>query len=289
MPPFELPPLATDTHVHLFDPASFPYAEGRRYTPPPATVADLQQVHRALGVERVVLVQPSVYGFDNACLLDGLAQLGDRARGVAVIKEGTTRDELLRLYQVGVRGVRLNVEVAGRTDAPACAEALRTMDDALEDIPMLVQLYAPVEVTLACSDVIRAMSRPVLIDHFGLVRASVAGQVNSLPQLIELMGGANVWIKLSGPHQISSDTPNYRDVAPIARAFWDAAPDRSVWGSDWPHTGGTSRPKDALAEQVESFRLVDDQQQLGLVAQWVPDEWARRELMVSNPERLFGF
>ncbi|MDM0114143.1 amidohydrolase family protein [Variovorax sp. J22R133] len=287
MQPFKLPPLATDTHVHLFDPARFPYAAKRRYTPPPATVADLQKVHRAIGVERVVLVQPSVYGFDNACLLDGLAQLGDRARGVAVVEEGTTRDELLCLYQAGVRGVRLNVGVDGGRDAPACAGLLQRMDDTLSDIPMLLQLYAPVAVTLACSEVISTMSRPVLIDHFGLVPPPVAGRINVLAQMIDLVRNANVWIKFSGQHQISSDSPKYRDVASIARALWDAASERTVWGSDWPHTGGTSRPKDAPPERVESFRPVDDEQQLALVAGWVPDEAARHKVLVSNPEKLF--
>lgn len=283
-----LPPLATDCHVHVFDPARFPYALDRRYTPPPAGIEALRQMHAGLGIERVVLVQPSVYGADNRCLLDALRRLGATARGIAVIDAGADRQQLQELVDAGVRGVRINLGVNRASDPRAALKAIRETANTLDDMPMLIQLHASLPVLLACAPLLRVLRQEVLIDHFGLAMAAAGPAQAGFAELLDLMACKNMWIKLSGPYQISVRAPGYADVAPIAKAFLQAQPDRVLWGSDWPHTGGSQRAVDHHASEVEPFRNEDERSNLYAVAGRSDPEVLHR-LLVSNPARLFGF
>ena len=282
-------PGATDCHAHVFDPVRFPYAAGRRYTPPPATVDELLRLHDALGLQRVVLVQPSVYGSDNRCMVSALRQLGDRARGVAVIDDSFDRTHLEDLWAVGVRGVRLNLQVAREQDASQGQRMLEALAHAVSEVPLLVQIHAATAIVLSCAATIRAMRQPLLIDHFGLVRAAGGASQPELAPLLDLLAVPHVWIKLSGPYQISEASPGYEDIAPIARALFDAAPERTLWGSDWPHTGGVARSANYRMTDVEAFRSEDDASNLGLIDTWLPQAADRERLLKSNPARLFGF
>ncbi len=286
------PPSSVDGHVHVFDPARFPYAEARRYTPPPAPVSDLLRLHERIGIERMVLVQPSVYGTDNACLLGALAVLGPRARGVAVIGPGFSRGQLDDLYAAGVRGVRLNLAVnTTGQDGPLPAERqLRSVLEALGDAPFFLQLNASLAQTVACAPLLGGIGRPVLLDHFGHARADAGIGTPDFTALLALLSEhPHLWLKLSGPYQVSSQGPHYPDVAPIARALIAAAPRRVVWGSDWPHTGGSSRRAGQRPTDIEPFRSEDDARNLGLLWDWAADEPVRRGILVHNPARLFGF
>jgi predicted TIM-barrel fold metal-dependent hydrolase len=283
-----VPPGATDCHVHIFDPERFPYAPDRRYTPPPATVAALRSMHEALGMQRVVLVQPSVYGTDNGCLLDALRQLGARARGVAVIEARTSRDQLEDLHASGVRGVRVNLQVAKSADVSSALRTLHDLIETIQDVPMLVQAYAAMPLLLACSALLSAAPKQVLIDHFGLPRAAAGPMQDGFGELLALLASPNIWMKLSGPYQISVLAPAYPDVAEIASSLIKASPDRVVWGSDWPHSGGSNRAAKHNPAEVEPFRREDDQSNLRLVI-GPETSGMRRQLLVDNPARLFDF
>jgi len=283
------PPHATDCHAHIFDPTRFPYSSARRYTPPPATVPELLRMHDSIGIERVVLVQPSVYGTNNECLLDALKQLGERARGVAVINSTFSRTQLEDMHGAGVRGVRINLEVSKDSDTSDALRRLRATVDTLGDAPMLIQVYAALPVILACGPMLRGMRQQVLIDHFGLAKTNQGTGNQDFAALLDLMKSPNVWMKLSGPYQISDATPAYADIAPIAKALISASPRRVVWGSDWPHTGGSNRPADYKPTDLEPFRKEDDQRNFGLVWDWTAQAAMRHRLLVDNPERLYGF
>jgi predicted TIM-barrel fold metal-dependent hydrolase len=288
-PGFTVPPLATDCHVHIFDPEHFPYAAHRRYTPPPATVDDLLRMHDILGLQRAVLVQPSVYGTDNACLLTALRRLGSRARGVAVIDSSFTRAQLEDLLAHGVRGVRINLEVAKDVDPAKAANRLSDAAERLAGLPLLIQVYAALPVIAACAPVIKSLRQRILIDHFGLAKGAAGVQQPGFDELLSLVRLPHVFMKLSGPYQVSTQSPGYADIAPIATALATAAADRVVWGSDWPHTGGTHRPADYKHTDLEPFRPEDDGRNLGLIKDWLPAEAARQKLLVANPAALFGF
>jgi predicted TIM-barrel fold metal-dependent hydrolase len=284
-----VPSRTTDCHAHIFDPARFPYAEARRYTPPPARVEDLRALHARLGVSRVVLVQPSVYGTDNACLLDALAQFGGQARGIAVIDDTFSRQQLDDLYAAGVRGVRINLEASKQVDVSLAVRRLQTTAETLVDSPLIIQLYAALPVIAACGPTIATLRQRVLIDHFGLAKAARGRDQEGFDALLDLMAHPQVWMKLSGPYQISDLGPAYSDIEPVARALLKTAPSRTVWGSDWPHTGGTPRPPTYRPTELEPFRQEDDVCNLDLVRQWAPDPAVWQSLLADNPARLFGW
>ncbi|WP_418320101.1 amidohydrolase family protein [Piscinibacter sakaiensis] len=275
--------------MHVFDPARYPYAAGRRYTPPSATVDDLVAMHRKLGIERAVLVQPSVYGTDNRCLVAALQRLRGRARGIAVIGASDDRTRLQQLHASGVRGVRLNLQVAHQRDTLAIRHRILHLSEQLSDLPWLIQLYAGLEVIAGVADTLAGLPQCVLIDHFGMARASAGVEQNGFRELLALAARPNVHVKLSGPYQISTRGPHYCDVAAIAHSLFEVAPDRTVWGSDWPHPGGSQRPADADPLAIEPFRQEDDRRTLGLLGEWLPAVGSRRRVLVDNPARLFGF
>jgi 2-pyrone-4,6-dicarboxylate lactonase len=286
---FVLPDKTTDCHVHVFDPDRFPYASDRRYTPLAATADELAAVHRRLGVERAVLVQPSVYGTDNRCLLAALDQFGGGARGVAVIGDGDDAARLGAMHASGVRGVRLNLQVTHESDIASIRSRVLRLSQQLGSLQWVIQIYASLPVIVAIADTLTALPQRVLIDHFGMAKAVNGTSQTGFPELLSLVSHPSIHVKLSGPYQISKQGPAYPDIAPIARNLFSAAPTRTVWGSDWPHPGGAQRPVDAKPGDVEPFRQEDDARNLGLVAEWFPDADARRQLLVDNPSRLFGF
>jgi 2-pyrone-4,6-dicarboxylate lactonase len=284
---FELPENTSDCHVHVFDPDHFAYAADRRYTPPAATVDDLVDLHGRLGIERAVLVQPSVYGADNRCLLAALDRLGDRARGVAVIGDRVNVAELNAMHARGVRGVRLNLQVARQSDAASIRSLIVQTSQQLRSLPWIIQIYASLPVIVAVADTLATLPQRVLLDHFGMAKAVEGTSQDGFAELLALLSHPNIHIKLSGPYQISLQGPAYLNVAPIAHSLFSAAASRAVWGSDWPHPGGAQRPVDTRPGDIELFRPEDDARNLGLIADWLPDADQRRQLLVENPGRLF--
>ncbi len=284
-----IPAGACDCHVHVFEPARFPLAEGRSYTPGLASVAMLEAHLEALAIDRLVLVQASVYGADNSCLLDALARLEGRARAVAVIDPQTvTGTELRTLYSAGVRGVRVNLESKGETRATAALDAFTATTARVADHGFAVQIYADMGLLPSLAETIAASAAPVILDHFAGARAERGPQQPGLAELLDLLATGKVWVKLSAQYRASA-LPDRADLAPIARAMIDARPDRMVWASDWPHTGGGKDRALRGPLAVEPFREIDSADALRTLKSWCGDDDIFKRILADNAARLFDF
>jgi len=273
-PRARLPEGTCDCHFHVFgERARYPLDPRRNYTPHVATLADHRAVMAACGLSRAVLVQPSVYGTDNACLLDALgeaAKEGGAYRGIVVPDAAASDEELLAMDALGVRGVRLNVvnpQMLAIDDAIALCARMRSRDWHLQVHLMLAGDGAATLARLA-----DRVDVPIVVDHFGRPAAGAA-----LPQLLlDLVASGRVWVKLSAAYRIVRPDRAQADLQPLVDALVAANPARLVWGSDWPHTElQTATPHDA--------DLVD------LLVATLPDEATLRRVCVDNPASLYGF
>ncbi len=287
-PACTVPALACDCHVHVFGPAGrFPYAPGRAYTPGDASIAELQALHRALGIERVVIVQASPFGSDNACTLDALRRIGPCARGVAVIDANTTDAQLAGMHTAGVRGVRVNLETAGQHDPAAARRMLAEAAARVAPLGWHVQVFTSLAVITSLHDAILALPTTLVIDHFGRAPAALGAGGPGFDVLLSLVAIGKVYVKLSAPHRVSQAL-DCVDVAPLARALIAANPERMVWGSDWPHPGatpGVTRRPDV----IEAFTPVDDGRALNRLDEWAGNAATLEKILVHNPARLYDF
>ena len=281
---FEVPRGACDCHVHVFDPGRFPYEGGRRYTPPAAAIEDLRDLQAGLHLDRVVVVQPSVYGVDNSCTINAVRELGARACAVAVIDQSFSTAKLDALARAGVRGVRMNLETVGKSDPAAARRVLRETADQLAGRDWHIQLYTRLSVIAALKDDLAGLPFPVVVDHLGGAKAALGPGQGGFGDLLALVKSGRVYVKISGAYRVSDRTPEFPDVAELARALVSANPERVVWGSDWPHPGRGVNPT-ALAPPYP----IDDGRVLNLLPKWVPEPALRKKILVDNPARLYGF
>ena len=285
---FDVPRGACDCHVHVFpDPARFPFAPNRVYTPAVAMADEVLELQRSLRLDRVVVVQPSVYGTDNSALLDGIRQLGPRrARGVAVIDERTTGAQLDEMDQAGVRGVHVNLEIGGVVDPAASA---RRLQDAVRQVAgrgWHVQTLTRLSTIEALKDQLMGLLVPLVVNHLGNARAEGGVDQPGFASLLELVRAGKAYVKVSGAHSISKRAPDFPDAAPLARALIQANPDRILWGTNWPHPDSSGRRP---AQEVSPFLEVDDGRLFNELPRWAPDAAVRRKILVDNPARLYGF
>ena len=279
-----------DTHTHVFDPAHHPYSNERRYTPPEATVDALLKHQTRWGIAHSVLVQPSVYGTGNACLLAAIARIGaDCSRGIAVVElDRTTPAQLQALHVAGVRGIRLNLEVRHETDDQRTTEELLRAAALIEHPGWCVQIHCSATLLQTVARSLDAFRVPLVFDHFaGLRAAHVDGHDGSLNSLLQLLDSDRVYVKLSALYRASTDAPHYADLAPLARRLIAARPDRLLWGSDWPHTDGRRERDDP--RRVEPFREVDLAANLAALKAWAPDTATLKRILVDNAAELYGF
>jgi predicted TIM-barrel fold metal-dependent hydrolase len=265
-----VPPGACDCHVHVFGPeARYPFAAKRTYTPPDASTEELLALQKRLGLERVVIVQPSVYGTDNSCMLDALDRLGSRARGVAVID---AQSHLPSMKVRGVRGARVNLETAGVSDPATAQRLLEETAARVAPLRWHVQVFAKAKLL---RDLPLRLAVPLVIDHFGL-----PADEDDVAWLTEQLRSGRVYVKLSAAHRVPID------LGPLARALIAANPERCLWGSDWPHpfSGGTRDP-----EEVQPFDAIDDTAALARVPGWAAVPALFRKILVDNPARLYDF
>jgi predicted TIM-barrel fold metal-dependent hydrolase len=286
----DIPAGACDAHVHVIpDPAKFPFWSGRVYTPPVDTAEDLLALQKALHLDRVVIVTPSVYGTDNAATLDGIKQLGqERARGVAVIGPQTSAADLDAMQKGGIRGIRVNLEQGGVSD-PAIAG--RLLDEAvarLAGIPWHLQIYARLTLIAALKEKLAAVPVPVVFDHFAGAKAALGVSQPGFDAVLDLVRIGKAYVKISGAYRASSQAPDYAEVAPFARALIEANSDRIVWGTDWPHPDSRILP-DRRATDIAPPLPVDDGRLLNLLPEWAPDAAVRKKILVDNPARLYGY
>jgi predicted TIM-barrel fold metal-dependent hydrolase len=290
-PNFVVPVGSCDCHVHVFDPAKFPYAEKRIYTPPSGMLEELEALHKSLHFDRVVVVQPSVYAADNTATLDAIRHMGPaRARGVAVIDRSTSANAIDEMHAAGVRGVRLNLNtnVAGKFDAAGAKALLDATARQLEGRGWHVQFYTGLDNIAGLKGHLTQLPFPVVFDHFGRARAETGVGQPHFDALLDLVKSGHVYVKISAAYRCSKKAPDYADVAPLAQALVSANPDRIVWGSDWPHPDSDAGRGKPLSEIAQPF-TIDDGLMLNQLAKWVPDEATRKKILVDNPSRLYGF
>lgn len=287
---FDVPAGACDCHVHVFgDPQRYPLFAGRVYTPPPATVEELRHLHQALHMDRVVVVQPSVYGTDNSCTLDAVKQLGSRARGVAVIDDKISDAALDAMGKAGIRGIRLNLATAGISDPAVARQRFQGAIERAKARNWHIQINTQPRVIEAISDVALASPVPIVVDHFGGATAAAGVNQPGFGALLNLVKNGKAYVKISGAHDLmSKQAPDFADVMPFARALVAANAQRILWGTNWPHPDSAvvaGRKNTNIAPPIPT----DDGQMLNALAAWVPDPVTRRAILVDNPARLYGF
>ena len=274
-PNFKMPAGACDSHCHVFGPAArFPFAADRSYTPPDAPKEALAALHGKLGISRAVIVQASCHGTDNSAALDAIAWSGGRWRGVAIVDDHVTDAELARLHAGGIRGVRFNFveHLGGRPDM----EVFNRVVSRLPGLGWHLVLHLDARDIEELSPMCRALPVPFIIDHMGRVEARGGLAQPAFRALLGLMELPNAWVKVCGSERVSSAGAPFTDSAPFAEALIRAAPDRVLWGTDWPHPNvGKNMPNDG--------DLVD------LVPLFAPDAALRQKLLVDNPARLYDF
>ncbi|HEV3217664.1 MAG TPA: amidohydrolase family protein [Vicinamibacterales bacterium] len=287
---FDVPAGACDCHVHIFgDPQRYPFFAGRVYTPETASVAEVRALHDALHIGRVVVVQPSVYGTDNACTLDAIRQLGARARGVAVIDANTPDAALVDMAGAGIRGIRLNLATAGVTDPSAALTRFQAAAARAKTHNWHIQLNTSLKMIDALSPQLLASPVPLVFDHFGGAVGRGGVEQPGFGALVNLVKAGKAYVKISAAaDQVSTRAPDYPDVLPLARALVSANAQRILWGTNWPHPDSAIKPgrkNTDLAPLVQ----IDDGRVLNLLPVWVPDPVTRRAILVDNPAGLYGF
>jgi predicted TIM-barrel fold metal-dependent hydrolase len=286
---FDVPAGACDTHTHVFgDPRRFAFATPRPYTPEPASVAEMRALHLALHTQRVVIVQPSVYGVDNSCTLDGIKQLGSIARGVAVIDEKTPESALDEMTRAGIRGIRINLETSGVTDPVASRQRFAEAVERLKNRNWHIQIYTRLSVIESLKDQIAAAPMPVVFDHFGGAQAALGLEQPGFSTLLNLVRTGKAYVKISGAYRASTKAPDYPDVAPFAKALIAANPQRILWGSDWPHPNSSQVPGHKFTD-IAPLQQIDDGRLLNQLPVWTPEAAVRKTILVENPAKLYGF
>ncbi len=270
---FAMPPGACDTHAHVISgSADYPMAASRSYTPPAAPGEQYVAMLDACGFARGVMVQISVYGTDNRYLLEVLKAYPDRLRGVAVVTPVVTDRELEDMHAAGVRGLRINVLFPG---AGLSFDAMEVLARRIAPLGWHMQFLVDGRDLPDLLPRMRKLPCPGVIDHMGHMPAALGFQHPGFQAERELLVNHGWWTKLSGAYRIGDAFPDYPEVVPIAQALIEAAPDRVVYGSDWPH--------------VAIPRMVDTGHLRNLLEVWAPDPALRNRILVDNPARLYGF
>ena len=284
---FDVPRDACDCHTHVFDSQRFPFVANRSYTPEPASLADLRAMHRTLHIDKVIVVQPSVYGTDNSCTLNAIEELGHGARGIAVIDDKISDSQLDQMHRNGIRSVRINLETNGETDAAFARQRFRSTVDRIKGPRgWHVQIYTRPSVIEAIKSDVETSPVRVSFDHFGGAQAAQGVHQPGFRSLLALVRNGKAYVKLSAPYRSSTLAPDYPDVAPLAKALVSANPTRILWASDWPHPQQIPG-RDAKA--ITPPYPVDDSHLLNLFGKWVPDAAHRKTILVENPAKLYGF
>ncbi|HIP10987.1 MAG TPA: 2-pyrone-4,6-dicarboxylate hydrolase [Rhodospirillales bacterium] len=273
-----LPQGSIDTHVHVFD-SKYQLSPARGYTPPDSTLADLKHLHDTLGLDRVVFTQPSIYGTDNSAITDGINNLNgatsNRARGVVAVSLDVTDEELADFDAQGIRGIRLNTDNKG--GMPIGLDQIAKIAERIDGLNWHLEFLFPGQDILDLMPIFTSLKVPMSIGHFAYQPATAGVEAPGFQSLLELMRQGNTWMKISGANRVSqTDLPPYDDVKPMAQALIEVAPDRIMWGTDWPHPNKYEvNPNDG--DLVNAF------------GEWVTDESLRRKIMVDTPASFYRF
>ena len=275
-PSFTMPRFAADCHAHAIGPAQvYPFVEDRSYTPTDASIAAYLNVAKTLGLERTVLVQPSMHGIDNRPILGAIESppdCGIEFRAVAVVAPETSERDYLDLHRRGVRGLRLNLIYRGGHSA---LDQAFFFAERIKDLGWHLQILCDVS---EAKDVIGGLDRlsvPIVFDHFGHLSAAKGIHDPGFRTMLAMVRDGNAWVKISGAYRITRQRFPYEDVRPFAECLIDAASHRLVWGTDWPHTVTSPMPNDG--DMVDLFHS------------WMPDRKTLEMILVENPQRLYQF
>jgi len=275
-PKLAAPQNACDCHMHIYDAARFPMPPSKRVPPSDATVAHYRMLQKRIGTTRVVIVQPRNYAIDNRVTVDAIAQLGPNARGVAVLHPTVTEAELRALHEAGIRGIRFTL--GDPATAVVKVDMIEPLAKRVAGLGWHVQFNVEGEQIVELADLMRRLPTQLVFDHLGNPPVA-AGTAHPSHAIVRgLVDKRRAWVKLSGAYSNSKiGPPSYPEATKVAQAFVKAAPERLVWGSDWPHPTmpNDNKPDDAL--------LFD------LLTEWAPDEATRNRILVQNPETLYGF
>jgi predicted TIM-barrel fold metal-dependent hydrolase len=271
------PTNSCDCHAHVCGPESrYPYAANRLYTPHDASPADYRKMLDSLGMERGVLVQPSIYAADNRCLLDALAQDPVRLRGVAVVPWDVASKDLEKLHAAGVRGVRQNIVDLKDGKGVLPLNELKKLAGRIKPFGWHVEFLMHVDEFPDLDRQLADFPVEVVFGHLGYVSTQKTPAERGFQALLRLMKDGKAWVKLTAPYRLTLSEMPYPDTDVFARALVDGAPERLIWGTDWPHV-------------FIKTAMPDDRNLLALFERWVPDERMRRRILAENPARLYGF
>jgi 2-pyrone-4,6-dicarboxylate lactonase len=275
IPSIQFPARSCDCHAHIFGPQSrYAYIDGRRYTPDDALLQEFRVMHAIHGIDRAVLVQPSVYGTDNTAMLDALSEAGPEFRGIAMVAESITDAELAHFHGRGVRGLRTQIKRDG-SGKPLDLGGIRRMADRIRPLGWHVEIHVDVGDMQDVEAFFSDFPVNVVIEHMGHMPTSRGVEAPGFKSLLRLISGEIGWVKLSGPYINSALPPPYRDVRPFVEALLAAASSKAVWGTNWPHPHRDPIPDDRLL--------------CNLVSDWFPTDELRQRILVDNPERLYDF
>jgi predicted TIM-barrel fold metal-dependent hydrolase len=270
----KVPADACDCHHHIYD-SKYPIAPTATLKPGDATADDYRALQKRIGTARSVVVQPSTYGTDNSCTLDGMAQLGAATtRGVAVVDTSVTDAELKRLHGLGIRGIRFNLVQAGATTV----DMLEPLSKRVNELGWHVQIHQTGDGIVKMEDVLQKVASPIVFDHMGRIPKDVGTAHPAYAVIGKLIDKGRTWVKISGAYMDTKvGPPTYADSTKLAQAYVKLAPQRMVWGSDWPHPTqkDDDKPNDAI--------LID------LLSEWAGDEATRNRILVDNPAAVYGF
>jgi len=272
-PKIKVPINACDCHMHVYD-SRFPVAPNAKLRPPDATVDNYRLLQKRIGTTRNVVVTPSTYGVDNSCTLDAIARLGPTARGVAVVDTTVADAEFKRLDSRGIRGIRFNLVQTGATTI----DMLEPLSKRVNDLGWHVQIHMLGEQIVEVAELLQRLSSPIVFDHMARIPEPPGIDHPAFAFVLKLVERGRAWVKLSSAYQDSKiGPPTYGDVSKVARAYVNAAPERTVWGSDWPHP---TEKADAKPDDAVLFNLLAD---------WAPDEAIRNRILVDNAAALYRF
>lgn len=275
-PRYRAPPGATDAHCHIFGPGDrYPYAPDRTYTPPDAPLERFKELQATLGLTRAVLVNASCHGRDNRVILDAIAQSAGRYRGVANADDSFTESDFEALHRGGCRGVRFNF-VKHLGGVPDMGEFHRVIAR-VKPLGWHVVLHFDAGDLVEFSDLLSTLPVPFIIDHMGRVPVKNGLDQEPFRRLLELARtNESCWVKVCGAERISAAGPPFTDAVPFAQALVAAAPERILWGTDWPHPN------------ISRF-MPNDGDLVDLIPLIAPDEAIQRKILIDNPQRLYSF
>ncbi len=272
------PAKACDCHMHIYN-DRYPISGPTKLLVPGAGVEEYRLVQKRIGTLRTVVVQPGPYSVDNRGIIDAIAQLGlSKARGVAVVNTGVTDAELKKMGQGGIRGIRFTL--GDPATAVTNFEMIEPLAKRVNDIGWHVQFHLRGDQIAEHEDLLKRIVSPIVFDHMGRLPQPEGMNHPAFRVICNLIDKGKTWVKLSGAYLDSKiGAPTYADTIGVARAFVQLAPERVVWGSNWPHPSLYSAKKPPA----------DDALLLDLLGIWAPDEALRKKILVDNPEVLYDF